>query len=62
MFFLVKVFVQQQNIGWKFEVSWFSSNSNTVIQQKLFSKFAFFESTPRLETLNTKLNLKKWKI
>ena len=34
MFFLVKVFVQQQNIGWKFEVSWFSSNSNTVIQQK----------------------------
>ena len=34
MFFLLKVFVQQQNIGWKFEVSWFSSNSNTVIQQK----------------------------
>ena len=43
MFFLVKIFVQQQNIGWKFEVSWFSSNSNTVIQQKrpFFETFDF---------------------
>ena len=41
--FLVKDFVQQQNIGWKFEVSWFSSNSNTVIQQKIpfFKTFDF---------------------